>query len=305
VALSAVSNDEAIETLQKTLPTQNGITAKYVHAGDTAAGLGIRLKDTTIDVLGPEQDIDRFYLGEEADTSLRSLTASAARFREHAAVAVAQAPPVNIGTADFRRLQSRMLSSAFAFADEAGSVINNTSVVLLIEWKHKRLLFVGDAEWDKRFKEGKRNGSWNVMWHLHQDKLGKPLDFLKIGHHGSINATPWNDAQDGAVTEPSTILDAILPLPAAGHAATAKAVASTLRKKYDVIPSAALLSEIGKRVQNTKTYDSVLTAAGIAVTGLPFFADQESQWLKNKQPLRTDFEARLSGDGFVDIEIEP
>ena len=103
-----------------------------------------------------------------------------------------------------------MMSSALAFADEAGSVVNNTSVVLLVNWRGKRLLFVGDAEWDTRFKEGKKNASWNVMWHLHKAKLQEPLDFLKIGHHGSINATPWNDAEDGKVSEPSTILDAIL-----------------------------------------------------------------------------------------------
>ena len=91
-------------------------------------------------------------------------------------------------------------------------------------------------------KERKRV-PWNVMWHLHKDKLQKPLNFLKIGHHGSVNATPWNDAEDGRETEPSTILEAILP-PQRAHAA--KAMASTLRKNYQSIPSSALLLEIGK-----------------------------------------------------------
>ena len=63
----AVSNDDAIETLQKTLPEANGITPKYVHAGDTAASLGIQLRDTTITVLGPEEDIDGYYLGEDPE----------------------------------------------------------------------------------------------------------------------------------------------------------------------------------------------------------------------------------------------
>ena len=49
-----------------------------------------------------------------------------------------------------------MLSTALAFADLDGKVCNNTSVVLLIEWKGKRLLFVGDAEWDGGFKEGSK-----------------------------------------------------------------------------------------------------------------------------------------------------
>ena len=41
--------------------------------------------------------------------------------------------------------------------------------MLLIEWKKRRLLFVGDAEWEGEFKEGKHNGSWNVMWEKHRD----------------------------------------------------------------------------------------------------------------------------------------
>ena len=303
VALFSVSNDDAIETLQETLPRENSIAAKYVHAGNSAAELGIRLKETTIDVLGPEQDIDGYYLGEEADESLRGLVASSSQFREHADASDGHTIPRNISAADFRRLRSRMLSNAFAFAEEAGNVINNTSVVLLIEWKHKRLLFVGDAEWDKRFKEGKKNASWNVIWHLHKDKLGKPLDFLKIGHHGSINATPWNDLEDGEVTEPSTILDAILPLPVHG-APKAKAIASTLRKNYQSIPSAALLVELGKRVQNTKTYQQALTDEGVRPKDLPFFTEREKRWLNNKQPLRTDFEALLADEGFVEVEIE-
>ncbi|MGY2932035.1 hypothetical protein ACVWZ6_001637 [Bradyrhizobium sp. GM6.1] len=297
----AVSNDDAVETLQKTLPEANHIKPKHVHAGDTAEGLDVQLRDTTIEVLGPENDIDGYYLGEDPDSSLRGLQDTAAPFRPHAVAAGTAPAPENIGAADFRRLQSRMMSNALAFADEAGGVVNNTSVVLLVSWRGKRLLFVGDAEWDKRFKEGKKNASWNVMWHLRKAKLQQPLDFLKIGHHGSINATPWNDAEDGKVTEPSTILDAILPIQRA-HAA--KAVASTLRKNYQSIPSAALLVEIGKRVQNSKSYEQTLSAEGVKLKDLPFFAAREKSWLGDKQPVRTDFESLLSEDNFVEVEID-
>lgn len=299
VGLYGVSNDDALETLQTTLPRANRIKPKYVHAGDTAASLGIALKNTTIEVLGPEQDIDGYYLGEDPDVSLRGLTETAAPFKSHVPKG-SDAMPCNIGAADFRKLQSRMMSNALAFADEAGSVINNTSVVLLIEWKRKRLLFVGDAEWDTRYRDKKKNASWNVMWHLHKDRLGKPLDFLKIGHHGSINATPWNDAEDGRQTEASTILDAILPV---SRADKAKAVASTKRKNYESIPSAALLVEIGKRVQTSKVYETALGKGGIKLKELPFFAKREKNWLGRRQPLRTDLEALLSGDNFVEIEI--
>ena len=296
----AVSNDDALETLQKTLPEANGIVPRYVHAGDTAEDLGIRLRETTIEVLGPENDIDGYYLGEDPDSSLRGFEETAIPFRSHAAAGDAPIPK-NIGIADFRRLQSRMMSNALAFADEAGSVVNNTSVVLLVTWRDKRLLFVGDAEWDTRFKEGKKNASWNVMWHRRNEQLRQPLDFLKIGHHGSINATPWNDAEDGKTTEPSTILDAILPVE---RAHSAKAVASTLRKNYQSIPSAALLVEIGKRVQNSRSYEDMLTAGGVKPKDLPFFAAREKIWLGERQPIRTDFESLLSENNFVDVTID-
>jgi hypothetical protein len=197
MGLFSVNNDNAMEALRITLPYASGIEPTYVHAGMTASDLGLRLQQTEIRVLGPEQDIDGFYLGREADEELRGLTEARAAFREQSASA-GEHTPANISASDFRRLQSRMLSSAFAFADEARKVINNTSVVLLIEWKGKRLLFVGDAEWDKTFREGKANSSWNVVWQRQKEYLG---------YHGSINATPWNDKQDGEQTEPARMRD--------------------------------------------------------------------------------------------------
>lgn len=299
VALYGIDNDGAMESLRETLPERNGIVPKYVHAGMTQAQLGLPLHGARIHVLGPERDIDHFYLGEEADETLLGLAAAGAAFRNESATPVPQ--PTNISQSDFRRLQSRMMSSAFAFAELSSKVTNNTSVVLLIEWKDKRLLFVGDAEWDTKFKAGKANGSWNVMWHERKSRLQDPIDFLKIGHHGSENATPWNDLEDGTTTEPSTILDAILPLPPGGADPTARAVVSTKRKNYETIPRAALLAELGKRVGNVRNYQA---AFGSAASSLPKFEEFEKAWLNLPQPLRTDCEKALSGIEFVDVEIE-
>lgn len=79
------------------------------------------------------------------------------------------------------------------------------------------------------------------------------MDFLKIGHHGSHNATPWN-REAGDDHEVNQIFNSILPLPEAGKKPTAKCVVSTKRKQYDTIPDAELLVEIGKRVSNTHNY---------------------------------------------------
>lgn len=300
----AIDNDRAVDALRTTLPQKNGIQPLYVHADLTPAKLKPRtLTGATFKVLAPEFDIDTFYLGEAGAQILHGLGESAGVLGGAPGAGGDGALPANISVADFRRLQSRMMSSAFAFAKEEGEVVNNTSVMLLIEWRGRRLLFVGDAEWNSAFRDKKKNCSWNTAWKLRRDELGKPVDFLKIGHHGSINSTPWNDKEDGAVTEPGTILDAILPLPAEGATPTAQAIVSTERTFYKVIPRATLLAEIGKRVGNTRTYGDLLNSEQIA--GLPNFAEYEKAGLGKPQPLRTDLETRLTGLGYVDVLIEP
>jgi beta-lactamase superfamily II metal-dependent hydrolase len=298
-ALFAVDNDAAMKALRDTLPARNDITPTYVHAGMTPENLNLPLKGATIRVLGPERDIDHFYLGKEVDESLLQLMASGAAFR-NGPLPPTTVYPDNISQADFRNLQSRMMSSAFAFAELSSKVTNNTSVCLLIEWKNKRLLFVGDAEWNTKFKAGKANGAWNVMWHERKALLNEKIDFLKIGHHGSENATPWNDQEDGEVTEPSTILDAILPLPTGTAKPKGKAVVSTKRKNYETIPRSALLAEIGRRVQNTRNYKDAL---GTSAPTLPKYATFEKTWISLQQPWRTDLEPMLTGKNFVDVEI--
>jgi hypothetical protein len=197
-----------------------------------------------------------------------------------------------------------MLSNALAFAELSSKITNNTSVVLLIEWKDKRLLFVGDAEWDARFREGKSNGAWNVMWHEHRALLDRPIHFLKVGHHGSENSTPWNEEGDD-MAEPAMILDAILPLPAADAEPEARAVVSTMRKNYKTIPRSALLAELGRRVVNARNYQAEFAGLGIEGNDLPKFGEYESEWFGAPQPWRTDCEHLLSEGAFVDIEIEP
>jgi len=303
VALFSLDNDDAMRALREELPQSNGIAPHYVHAGMTGADTGLALAGATIRVVGPELDIDRFYFGEDADGTLQIAGASPA-FNPEPAVAPA-ASPENISASDFRVLQSRMLSNALAFAELSSKITNNTSVVLLIEWKDKRLLFVGDAEWDAKFREGKSNGAWNVMWHERKALLDKPIHFLKVGHHGSENATPWNDEGDENVTEPATILEAILPLPAGSAKPKARAVVSTMRKNYKTIPRSALLLELGRRVSNARNYQAEFASLDIDRNDLPKFSEYEKEWFDAPQPWRTDCEHLMSNGAFVDIEIEP
>lgn len=297
VSLFSIDNEGALEALRETLPRLGEPT--YVEAGMTSEGLGLPLTGATLRVLAPEPDIDHFYLGE-ARSLVQGLDEGRARLAGGAEPAEL---PENVSVTDFQRLQTRMMSNAFAFAELASRIKNNTSVVLLVEWAGRRLLFVGDAEWERKFEEGHQNGSWNVMWHRQREHLGKPVDFLKIGHHGSTNSTPWSE---GSTTneEPAAILDAILPRPLLGKP-TAQAVVSTKRKNYKTIPRSELLAELGTRVANTRNYQQALTDQGHDVTLLRHFDELEKEWLGRPQPLRTDLETLLSGQPWVDVLVDP
>jgi beta-lactamase superfamily II metal-dependent hydrolase len=297
LASAMALNADAMKTLRETLPNASGIKPTYVHADSSKAELALPLKGASISVLGPERDIDFYYLGDEGNPSLRHAFGLVEKgllpLPVAAPAANTVASPSNLDPADFRQLRSRMLSAALAFADLDGKVCNNTSVVLLIEWKGKRLLFVGDAEWDGGYKKDKANCSWNVMWTLRKKQLDGALAFYKIGHHGSVNATPWGKG------EPLAILDAVLPA-----ASKAQAIVSTFRGNYPTIPQTELLAEIGKRVSNTRTYGTAFRQAGLKTSEVPKFAQFERASFDKPQPLRTDLERLLGSQGFIDVEIE-
>jgi len=319
-SLYSVSNDAADALLMETLPKANGIKPKYVHSG-MAHDLALP-PDTAIHILAPEEDIDHFYLGEELDTSLKGLqgftSAPAGDGGDRKGGGSPQ--PANISETDFRVLQSRMLSGGLAFAAKESSIQNNLSVVLLIEWKKRRLLFVGDAEWEGEFKDGKQNGSWNVMWNKHRTThLAAPLDFLKIGHHGSINATP-PPAETRPSSKPATpesvyaILDTILPVPKGGAAPTAQAIVSTEREFYDPIPECRLLVDLARRVKSQRTYGTQLKTEHIDPKSIwatakarknQFFERYERDFLDQPQPLRTDLEFVTDKREFIEVEIPP
>lgn len=320
VGLYGIGNEEATDFVTKALPKANGIKPAFVFAGQTSDNYGIEIQSTKIRVLAPEKDIDGYYLGEAADKKLRGLQGGAAFIRKHSSNAPVPATgPSNISAADFKNLQPRMLSNSLAFALDDSSIQNNVSVVLLIEWKKKRLLFVGDAEWEDEFEEGKKNGSWNVMWKERKKELSKPLDFLKVGHHGSINATPWNrDADDSH--EMNELFNTILPLPKAGGKPSAQCIVSTKRKQYDTIPDARLLTEIARRVSNTKNYFKALQKADgnfdpeTAIYNYSLMKNYstepsprevgEKDWFNKPQPLRTDMEFPGRGSKEVGSEVE-
>jgi hypothetical protein len=69
----------------------------------------------------------------------------------------------------------------FGITTALDKAMNNTSLILLFEVGGKSLLFPGDAQWE------------NWQYALSQPKyvsMLKSVDLYKVGHHGSLNATP-------------------------------------------------------------------------------------------------------------------
>jgi hypothetical protein len=88
---------------------------------------------------------------------------------------------------------------------------NNSSLVFCLEWRGWRLLFAGDAE----------QKSWQMM---KAKGVLKPVHFLKVSHHGSVNGTP----------DPE-ILDLVLP-PVRPDRRKRTAIVSTWDHTYGGIP---------------------------------------------------------------------
>lgn len=98
------------------------------------------------------------------------------------------------------------------------NVRNNTSLVILFRYQGRTLLFPGDAQW----------GSWQSWIGTDRARqLLSELDFLKVAHHGSENATP---------------VDVVHALRAADLAA----MVPTQIKPFPTIPRMPLLKELEK-----------------------------------------------------------
>ncbi len=216
---------------------------------------------TAIHVVAPSHDIDADYLGLTESDPVEQFAEFNREVRAAAGEAVDWSLPaegLTISRGDFRRLRQRMGSRAVLLAMADGELINNSSIVFLLTWRGRRLLFTGDAECKftrgGRFEAGKQNFSWNVMWARHQALLAQPLDFLKVGHHGSENATPW--IGDQPENEANQILNALAP---PGDRRLHAIVSAARHASWPGnIPRRALLETLGERIANPRLYDEAI-----------------------------------------------
>jgi hypothetical protein len=126
--------------------------------------------------------------------------------------------------------QPDMLAAQAVAADKT---LNNQSLVILFSFAGKNLLFAGDAQWGnwENFLYG---GAYGTPGHTTMTETAKTIldkiDFYKVGHHGSANATPKDAVK-------------AMRMGCVG-------MCSTQEHAYNEVPRAPLLAALRQRMDN-------------------------------------------------------
>jgi hypothetical protein len=186
-----IANKSAIENLIA-MGKAKGARSRYLRFGDET-GLEALLPGVKVHVLGPpdltqtegirkqrSKDRDQFwhFVGGAVPSRAADGRSAAERGRN--------AQPVPLEARWFRnRLQRMTGQGLLEIVRQLDQQMNNTSLILLFEVKGRKLLFPGDAQlenWSYALRDAKN--------HAQIGALLADVDFYKVGHHGSLNATP-------------------------------------------------------------------------------------------------------------------
>lgn len=164
--------------------------AVYVHFG-SKSGLESLLPGVKVSVLGPptlEQTETIRTMAHEDEVEFWHFQAFAGQFVTKPAARLfhgsgtypaASTPP---STRWFiKRMKSIRGEQLLGIMRALDKVLNNTSLILLFEVGGKKLLFPGDAQIE--------NWAYALSKSAVRKKL-EDVDLYKVGHHGSLNATP-------------------------------------------------------------------------------------------------------------------
>jgi beta-lactamase superfamily II metal-dependent hydrolase len=200
-AAGVSANQRALDVLHKGY--KNTPTHDYYKAGDPAtlpdglieAGLAAEILGPPIDtaLIGQMTHKNQQYLAEHigADGDVTKLFWQAFECDDKAyegeAFRFYDAAQIK---AMIDSAQPDVLAAQAAAADKT---LNNQSLVILFSFAGKNLLFAGDAQWGnwENFLYG---GAYGTPGHTELTAKAKAIlnkiDFYKVGHHGSANATP-------------------------------------------------------------------------------------------------------------------
>ena len=251
-ALNAVvnvtGNQHAIELLKSGFGNDK-VNVRYLKAGDTLKPGDISIPSLLARVLGPPQSKDflaqmnppsgQSYLRAGPNGIIEPVNAIQPfghRWKADPSAA-ASSTYLRLSAEEEKQLQDLSGSSINDLAFALDQARNNESLVILFIFHNKYLLFAGDAQY----------GNWR--WWLENERSSgdilSKINFFKIAHHGSHNATP----------------KAALEKMADGEFA---AMVSTQSKPWKSIPRVPLMSRL-----NEKTKKRIVRSDWLSVEGAP------------------------------------
>jgi beta-lactamase superfamily II metal-dependent hydrolase len=182
---------------------KNKPNVDYYKAGDVPtlpqdlvdAGLSAQILGPPVDpsLVNQMTNQNEQYLSSVSPADAAPVIPFAAPFRAEAADYPASAFKVFTEKQIVRLVDSSQPDTLAAQAAAADNTLNNQSLVVLFTFGGKNLLFAGDAQWGnwENFLYG---GAYGTPGHTELTAKAKAvlgqLDFYKVGHHGSANATP-------------------------------------------------------------------------------------------------------------------
>jgi hypothetical protein len=193
IGLDNIKNRDAVENLATMAPN------RFVYFGRSPR-LGSILPGVTVSVLGPptveqtssilqqrREDPDEFWHLRAAFWQRQALGAERNAGKAPRIFPRHPTGPVPRSAGWFKWVvMHEWAESLLGIVRTLDDAMNNTSVILLFEVNGRSVLFPGDAQYENwMYALGKQS----VL-----DKL-KGVDLYKVGHHGSLNATPrtlWN-----------------------------------------------------------------------------------------------------------------
>jgi hypothetical protein len=192
VALDGLSNQSAVKNLAN---LGKKTKAAYVQFGSKVAALKTLLPGVKVSILGPptikqkadvlnQRPVNKEEYWHFANywalraASVKAIENSGPLFPNASSYRTLRQIPVE-DRWFVRRLRAVRAGQLLGIVRSMDDALNNTSVILLFEAGGKKLLFPGDAQWE----------NWELALNTTPEVL-KDVDIYKVGHHGSLNATP-------------------------------------------------------------------------------------------------------------------
>jgi len=181
-----VKNLSAVKNL---MAMGSGDKARYLKYGDSA-DVDDLLPGVEVSVLGPPTVADCAALGREVNASTEYWRIAAANALPPAEAARLTSTPRTSTWPPYARwfiprVQGLREDQRLEIVTALDKALNNTSLILLFEVGGKKLLFPGDAQlenWSYAFGKADEDSVLRAAL--------DGADIYKVGHHGSLNATP-------------------------------------------------------------------------------------------------------------------